>query len=232
MYILMTAWCQRMGIEKLLTAHTADDQAETVAMRMKRTSSAASLAGIWPEAKWHGIGVVRPLLSKRRSALRNYLRSCSQQWIEDESNADEKFERVRIRNAKPNISLAKQALVAQKLVKAAKYQAEMWADKNLALAETGMIQFEPASFAQLSAAARDQALQKIIRLCAGSETELAKRAAATLLLTAPERLWRRCGATEFEEIGVWVKRWPSEPPCDQRRRWDTSAPVESVCKMS
>lgn len=174
-YDLMTAWCQRMGIGKLLTAHTADDQAETVAMRMQRTSSAASLAGIWPEAQWHGIDIVRPLLSKRRAALRNYLRSCSQQWIEDESNADEKFERVRIRNAKPNISLAKEASFAQKLVKAAKHQAEMWADKNLALAESGMIQFEPASFAHLSAAARDQALQKIIYLCAGSETERAKR---------------------------------------------------------
>src|SRR3984893_19377077 len=42
-------------------------------------------------------------------------------------------------------------------------------------------------------------LQKSVRR---GESELAQHAAATLLITAPDRLWRRCGAAAFEEIGV------------------------------
>ena len=174
-YDLMTAWCRKHNISILLTAHTADDQAETVAMRMTRTSSPASLAGIWPEAKWGGIRILRPLLAKRRAALRDHLRSSGQLWIEDESNADEKFERVRIRNAKPNINLAKAAAIAQKQVITSKREAESWVHKNCIIEQSGMLQFEPAPLTSISLIARDEALQKIIALCGGIETELAKR---------------------------------------------------------
>jgi tRNA(Ile)-lysidine synthase len=74
-YDLMTAWCVQNHVPVLLTGHTADDQAETVLMRKSRTSSAASLAGIWPERDWNGVRVVRPLLNLRRQDLRNFLRS-------------------------------------------------------------------------------------------------------------------------------------------------------------
>ena len=174
-YDLMSDWCGKHSIGILLTAHTADDQAETVAMRMKRTSSPASLAGIWPEANWQGIRILRPLLSKRRSDLRKYLSSCGQQWIEDPSNSDEKYERVRIRNAKPNINLAKAAVVAQRQVILSRREAERWANKNCVITHSGMLQFAASSLTSISLTARDEALQKIITLCGGTETERAKR---------------------------------------------------------
>ena len=174
-YDLMSAWCSKHGMGILLTAHTADDQAETVYMRMKRTSSPASLAGIWPEAEWGGIRILRPLLSKRRAALRTYLHSCGQQWIEDQSNADEKFERVRVRNTKPNINLVKTAAIAQRQVITSRREAESWAAKNCAMTQSGMMKFESGSLTSISLIARDEALLKIIALCGGTETELAKR---------------------------------------------------------
>ena len=96
-YDLMSAWCVSHGVDALLTAHTLDDQAETVVMRQQRTKSAKSLAGIWPETLWNGLRVVRPLLETRREELRHVLRACEQAWIDDPSNVDERFERVRVR---------------------------------------------------------------------------------------------------------------------------------------
>ena len=196
-YDLMTGWCAKHGIKTLLTAHTADDQAETVAMRMKRTSSPASLAGIWPQAEWNSIGIMRPLLSKRRKALRIYLVSNDQEWIEDESNSNEKFERVRIRNAAPNIALASGAAQAQKLVTTAKREAKNWMAKNLMVTEAGMVRFSTSSFAVLKDMARDEALQKIISLCGGAATELAKRRELLNWLAAKDSPRRTLGRVVF-----------------------------------
>lgn len=100
-YGLMSAWCEAHGADWLATAHTLDDQAETVLMRMARTSSLDSLAGIARAGHWGSINLFRPLLDLRREDLRDYLRGIGQPWIDDPSNDDERFERVRIRKALP-----------------------------------------------------------------------------------------------------------------------------------
>lgn len=82
-YDLLTRWCTAHCVSVLLTAHTLDDQAETVLMRKRRTASAASLAAIWPERPWNGVRLLRPLLAVRREALRNFLRGLGQGWLED-----------------------------------------------------------------------------------------------------------------------------------------------------
>ncbi len=96
-YELMTAWCRAQGADALATAHTLDDQAETVLMRLKRTLSPESLAGIPAQGDWNGVPVLRPLLRMKRDELRNYLKGIGQDWIEDPSNGDSRFERVRTR---------------------------------------------------------------------------------------------------------------------------------------
>ena len=98
-YGLMTAWCRANDAELLVTGHTMDDQAETVLMRLQRTTSPDSLAGIPANGQWDGLPLVRPLLSLRREALRDYLSAIGQNWIEDPGNADRRFERVRIRDS-------------------------------------------------------------------------------------------------------------------------------------
>jgi tRNA(Ile)-lysidine synthase len=115
-YNALAAWCVEHGVGVLLTGHTADDQAETVVMRQQRTTSLRSLAGIWPENEWKGVRLLRPLLGVRRADLRHYLKSVGQAWLEDPSNVNPKFERVRVRDAllaDAVPALAQQATAAQ-----------------------------------------------------------------------------------------------------------------------
>ncbi len=91
------------GINTIVAGHTADDQAETMFMRSASGSTWRGLAGVapfafaplWPEGR--GIALARPLLGTRRETLRAYLQQRGGEWIEDPSNDNPKFERVRTR---------------------------------------------------------------------------------------------------------------------------------------
>lgn len=76
-----------------LTAHTADDQAETVVLRLLGGASLAGLGGIHPVRK---DGVARPLLHFTRARLRSYLNEKGQGWLDDPSNVDGN-DRARLR---------------------------------------------------------------------------------------------------------------------------------------
>lgn len=79
--------------DAVLTAHTMDDQAETVLAHILRGTGIAGLAGIHPCAG----SVRRPLLGLRREELRRYLRGKRQRWREDASNRDTNRTRARMR---------------------------------------------------------------------------------------------------------------------------------------
>jgi len=80
-------------ITHVATAHTADDQAETVLAHMLRGSGLAGIGGI----HWQSNEIVRPLLGNRRAALRVYLKDKKQTWREDSTNRDTRKLRARIR---------------------------------------------------------------------------------------------------------------------------------------
>src|SRR6266513_372223 len=78
---------------RIVVAHTADDQAETVLAHLFRGTGLAGLGGIHPV-----VGpVIRPLLNVRGSELRRFLRARKQTWREDATNRDTKRMRARIR---------------------------------------------------------------------------------------------------------------------------------------
>lgn len=107
----------------IATAHTLDDQAETVLMRLARASGPDGLKGITQSRPLHAssrITLLRPLLDVSRKDLRAWLLAHHLSWEEDPSNLDTRFERVRIRNAIP--SLHSLGLYADKLALAAKRQ--------------------------------------------------------------------------------------------------------------
>jgi len=81
-------------VDVVATAHTADDQAETVLAHILRGTGLAGLAGIHPVTN---DGIVRPLLEVRRGDLRSYLRSKKQVWREDATNRDTSRQRARMR---------------------------------------------------------------------------------------------------------------------------------------
>lgn len=81
----------------ILLAHHADDQAETVLLRLIRGGGALGLRGIAPTSQHCGLIIAHPLLNVRRTTLRSYLTSIGAGWREDESNASSRHARNRLR---------------------------------------------------------------------------------------------------------------------------------------
>ncbi|MBS9722564.1 tRNA lysidine(34) synthetase TilS [Tianweitania sp. BSSL-BM11] len=98
-YRLLIETAREIGTDVVLTGHTADDQAETVAMRAER-STGIGLAGMAAETLLDGsIWLLRPLLPVSRAALRAHLQGEGVSWIDDPSNSNPRSERVRVRAA-------------------------------------------------------------------------------------------------------------------------------------
>lgn len=85
------------GLQGVILAHHADDQAETVLHRLIRGSGPAGLAGMGPRTQLGDLLILRPLLGRRRAELRAYLNSVAQTWREDASNASDDYLRNRLR---------------------------------------------------------------------------------------------------------------------------------------
>lgn len=84
--------------EMLLTAHHLDDQAETVLLQLMRGGGPAGLAGM-PALRAFGAGHHgRPLLEFGRAELRTWAAARELEWVEDESNADPRFDRNFLRS--------------------------------------------------------------------------------------------------------------------------------------
>ena len=96
-YALLARWAEAGGMGAVATAHHADDQAETFLMRAARGSGLAGLAGVRARATISGMAVVRPLLDWRRAELRAIVRRRELPFVDDPANADDRFERTRVR---------------------------------------------------------------------------------------------------------------------------------------
>ncbi len=100
-YRLLFHCMQQHGLRYLMTAHTADDQEETVVMRFFQGSGPEGLRGI-PEVSQDG-SVLRPLLHLSKDAIHSYLEACNLPWHTDETNHENRFLRNRIRLLMPEI---------------------------------------------------------------------------------------------------------------------------------
>jgi len=85
-------------LDRIATAHTLDDQAETVLLKFLRGAGTRGLAGIYPIVNREAFRIVRPLLCVSRAEVEEYLSSLAQPWREDESNLDRRFLRNRVRH--------------------------------------------------------------------------------------------------------------------------------------
>jgi tRNA(Ile)-lysidine synthase len=112
-YSLLHGWMERENIMWLATAHHADDQLETLVMRLLRGSGIDGMSAIRAKRGY----VIRPLLHLSKKELEEYLLSENITAVDDPSNHDQSFDRVRVRKALSqldgfNVGLASQSAAA------------------------------------------------------------------------------------------------------------------------
>ena len=114
--------------DSILTAHTLDDQAETVLMKLLRGAWTEGLSGIHPVVlvpnATHPGRILRPLLAVRRAALIAFLESRNQPWRTDSTNADDAFTRNRIRHSVLPVLRAENPAIDQALANLAELARE------------------------------------------------------------------------------------------------------------
>lgn len=97
-YKIMSSYCKLNGIDHLITGHHADDQAETVFMRIMRGSGVDGISGIKQISKISDINILRPMLSIDKEDIISAIEELEWTYVDDPSNKNEKFSRVRVRN--------------------------------------------------------------------------------------------------------------------------------------
>jgi tRNA(Ile)-lysidine synthase len=113
-YALLVDLARAIGAARVLTAHTLDDQAETVLMRVARGTGIAGLGGMRRETERDGIVIARPLLGVEKARLAAACAVAGWPFHEDPSNVDPRFARARVRKLAP--LLAAEGLTSARLV--------------------------------------------------------------------------------------------------------------------
>jgi len=98
-YEQFARWGRQQGIRQLFLGHHAEDQAETVFLRLLQGAGAGGCRGMQGARELHGLVVVRPLLAVRRASITDSLQQAGVDWLEDASNRDLTLKRNHIRYA-------------------------------------------------------------------------------------------------------------------------------------
>ena len=100
-YAALAGWLEARRLAALASAHHADDQAETLLARLNRASGVAGLAGVRPRGQVPGTDflLLRPVLGWRRDELGQVVAASGLAAVQDPSNRDPRFDRVRLRMA-------------------------------------------------------------------------------------------------------------------------------------
>jgi tRNA(Ile)-lysidine synthase len=177
-------------VEWVATAHTMDDQAETVLAHLLRGTGLAGLGGIHPITG----AIVRPALGIRRAELRRYLKLRKQSWREDATNRDTSKTRARIRKKLiPALEKQFQPEVVAHLATLAEQARED--EKFLDAAATGRLAEELKDsreelrisvdeLAETAVALRGRMIRKIVKACKGHDGELGAQHVGSVLQLA------------------------------------------------
>lgn len=160
-YRLLAEAARKAGAAAILTAHTLDDQAETVLIRMSRGSGLTGLAGMARSAPLPGgdgaLQLIRPFLGIAKSRLIATLEAAKIPFADDPTNRDPRFTRARLRGLMPRLAgegldARRLATLARRLARAetALAGAAVEAFDRLAETKPGRTAFERAEFAALT----------------------------------------------------------------------------------
>lgn len=144
-YNLLFDFCKKNNIKTILLAHQKDEQAETFLLRLARGSGVYGLSAMKEVNYRQNIALVRPLLDFSKKQLINYNKSVNQEWVEDSSNQNEAFERVKIRKFLPKLkdisifldTLTKTASRMQRAAEALEFYAQALIKENVVFYDEG-----------------------------------------------------------------------------------------------
>ncbi len=189
-YQLLEEFAIDIGAKTILVGHTANDQAETILMRNARGEDGQQgrgLSGISPLMLLSKrTKLVRPLLDISRSALRSYLGEMNQSWIEDPSNSDEAYERVRIRKSLGGdetriFNICRMASLSGKLRKAMTDEAAVILSENTTVLEGPLYSVPLAAIEKVPNSVQKLVLQVLIAVAGGAEFFAADKSVQRLL---------------------------------------------------
>lgn len=145
-YDALADFCRAHDILHCLIAHHAGDQRETIALHTARGDTADGASGMAAARNYRGVRFLRPLLGTEKSALTNYLHHHHAEWIDDPSNQNTDFARVRIRQ-----QLASDVDVKIHLTATARHEGEARASREETCAQAALrcVTIHPAGFAEL-----------------------------------------------------------------------------------
>jgi tRNA(Ile)-lysidine synthase len=149
-YNALAEFCRTYGVLHCLLAHHAGDNRETAALHAARGKTADGGAGMACVRNYRGIRFVRPLLAHSRLTLEHFLRHHAVAWVEDPSNHNPAFARVRMRRMleKPTANHpALDATIAR--------ESNARTQRDMAMAHEAMriVTIHPCGYAQFSLAA-------------------------------------------------------------------------------
>ncbi|KQM19748.1 tRNA(Ile)-lysidine synthetase [Novosphingobium sp. Leaf2] len=163
-YVALADWAEACTLAAIATAHHADDQAETLLMRLNRASGVAGLAGtrargLVPDT---GLPLLRPVLDWRRAELAHVVDDAGMVAAQDPSNANDRFDRVRIRQALAGADWLDAAAIAQSAAHIAEADAAL--DWMAALEWRSCVKPEPMGLKYRPQAPRAVALRVVARI--------------------------------------------------------------------
>jgi len=188
-YKLLEDWCTTHGILHLLTAHHEGDQWETMMQRITRGSGVAGLCGIRAQTFRSFGRLLRPLLDVTKIDLIHYLEQEGQEYSQDPSNENLKFERVRWRQQREQ--LERSGYSAHEVARIRQEACErffelestvlQWTMGNLRISEFGYVSLNKKEWYSLQLDQQQYLMKKILRLMAPFGKESAYPIPSTVL---------------------------------------------------
>ncbi len=145
-YNALAEWCRDHEVLHCLLGHHAGDQRETIALMTARGDTADGNCGMSAARNYRGVRFLRPLLTLEKETLEDFLRAQEVAWVEDPSNQNPAFARVRIRTELGADEAARNTLTQHGTTAAAQRRAR---DAALANAAMRMVTLHPQGFAEL-----------------------------------------------------------------------------------
>lgn len=183
-YAALAGWAGERGIAAIATAHHADDQAETLLMRLNRASGVAGLAGARERGRVPGtdLPLLRPVLGWRRAELGAVVEAVGLVAAQDPSNANDRFDRVRIRKALADADWLDVAAIAESAAHIAEADAAL--DWMAALEWRSCVKKEPMGLRYRPQAPRAVILRVVARIVRELDGEDARGGAIARLVDA------------------------------------------------